>query len=453
MEKYMGLVETVEQLNKLIEIPKCPEKELKTVKEFYEKLIEPFLLDKETVLAWHRILVRYLEDADAILILRKYSSSKINGEWATRRGMLTKYNNRFYVGVDNYFPQLLYGLVSIRYVPTYEEFSAAMKNYKMPVRFKRETAVEKTAAFPAVKFNNVGINNNNWKLSHILSANKGYGEDSNNELKNGFKNEPNGKWVLDDENSYSVRLIDRDMTEKELKALKAHFLRVCSPLNYFLTPKVSFHKYELEGKDIGEEELVLEYVKRLFKDYYGDEFSKFLEIAENKKLFTCTTSELGDTVINLRTREGINPKTNGNKIEYSDSGTKKQKKGKNASNSATKSKISGHKPIEIETSKLYEMIIHSIVKKQSLRTLEQKFLGIEVKNNHGGHDASKLLGKYGIQSKLKGTINTFDELRQLMNSSTGTTHETLFNIVKWIDRLDEAKRGILFDNENINLIQ
>ncbi|MDE7382612.1 MAG: hypothetical protein K2M99_01835, partial [Treponemataceae bacterium] len=60
---------------KLLEISKIPLPEMQIgyaedIKTFWHDFVEPRLPKKESVLAWHELLMRYVQDYDAVFVIR-----------------------------------------------------------------------------------------------------------------------------------------------------------------------------------------------------------------------------------------------------------------------------------------------------------------------------------------------------------------------------------------------
>ena len=71
-------------------VPKLPHGKANSIKELYESLIENNLPKKETIENWHRLLLKYIQQEDAIFFIRRYASAP-NKDWnLIRRGFLTE---------------------------------------------------------------------------------------------------------------------------------------------------------------------------------------------------------------------------------------------------------------------------------------------------------------------------------------------------------------------------
>lgn len=409
------IVDNINNLDTTNKIPQNVGGSFKTIKDFFDGIVEPNLLNEEILKSWANLLFEYINDEKSILVLRKYSSHKINGEWSTRRGMLTKYNNKSYVGVDNYFAHIIFALANKGYIPKYIDFKTSFINRTLPLRFNRKTRIERIkSAYPSVKFNNVGINNNNWKLSHVLPVNSMY-NDQIAIFNNNFPNTNNEDWVLQNDDNYFARNIKRDMSLSEIKFLNAHFLRLCNPMNHFLSPKINYHKYKF-GNDVGEDINVLTYILKKFELKYGEIFSKFLELAEFVIKDNRSLDEIGEIEIDLKIFS-----------------QKKQHSIKSNKKIVIKKNLTIKKKIELSEEKLFGMIFSYVNIGLSFRDIEKFILEIDSKARGGGFIAKKELNNMGITSKLKSKITTKQDLLEYIHNSKGVLKKTLEDFLEWVD--------------------
>lgn len=423
----MKITDVINKLNKNTNIRNCPEGIYPTIKDVYDVMIEPNLPKVDVVQKWHFLLLRYSLDKDAVFMLRKYSSYKIDGEWATRRGMLTKYNKSSYVGIDNYFAHLIFALAHIEFIPDYDDFKSSMINRTLPIRFRRETPIEKLkSAYPSVSYDNVGINDNNWKLSHIVSANQNYPYPLNRVLKENFPNTSNSDWILSDDENYYARRLDKEMTSEEISALRIHFLRVCNPINQYLTPKTSFHKY-LFGRDIGEDNDLILYVKKQFQLRYGILFNEYLRLVKDDINDDRTIETIGKKIINLETINGFDSHTNSGVNQSTFNGVRIDEK-----NETYKTKT--HTVTQnITKDQLFRMITLYINQGYSFRELEKRILYIDSKDRGGGFVSKSALNDMGVTAVHKGTIRTKDQLIIACSTFDGDFGKTLRALMNWLN--------------------
>lgn len=300
------------QLNKDIKVSD-------TISNFYDDSIKGLLLVKDSVLAWHKMLMEYVERGDAILWIRRFEKGedKKANIYRNRRACLTRFADGFsYVFVGNNDAQEIFNMVSKGVVPNCDEFLAMMKNFTFPLSYysggKSSKVCEESliAAYPRstrTSFNGV-VSGAGWYFAHIHSA-----MDSSFLMPDGTiktlsaaeKNHifPKGEvsdWQVDPSTGKHIRRLDYSLTAEEKAIVKADFLRFVDPLNYFLTPakKHETHDPIAGSKDIGEYENLIRYVEDKWRDIYGksvmDEFSKKVLALDSD------IHENGTTVINIR---------------------------------------------------------------------------------------------------------------------------------------------------------
>ena len=282
---------TVKSLQKYPEVEKA-----KDFDELWKKVIEPNLPEKDVVIKWHNLLMKYIKQDNAVFILRKYGSGK-----QPRRGFLNKVFvcgkesfETFYT--DNSVPFYFYSMAKDGFVPTLEEFNDAMiTNRTFPYGYFSSSVGKKVAAYPSGK--NPGINAKGYKLAHIFSAGESYDKKAgyttiSNFCEKIFPNEDITKWNNVFNGKHYRRIdIDDDKKAKEVRAFAvAHFVRSVHPLNFFLVPmttgikdkktgikKTNIYWYDNEGKErdeIGENPELIEYVAAKIKSMYEKEIGR-----------------------------------------------------------------------------------------------------------------------------------------------------------------------------------
>ena len=277
---------TVKRLNKYPNVETA-----KDFDELWKKVIEPNLPDKNTVLEWHNLLMKYIQQDNAVFTLRKYGSGD-----NPRRGFLNRVVVKgkelfetFYT--DNSVPFYFYSMAKDGFVPDFVEFNDAMiKNRTFPYGYFPSSVSKIYAAYPNKK--NPGINTKGYKLAHIFSAGENYDKKSgyttiSNFCEEEFPNADVSKWdnVLPDGTHYRPIYIDSDKKAKVVKDFSiAHFLRSVHPINYFLVPlttnkgdikKTNIYWYDYgnggkEEREIGEYSKLIEYVTAKIKEMYKD---------------------------------------------------------------------------------------------------------------------------------------------------------------------------------------
>ena len=206
---------TVKSLNKYPDVETA-----KDLDELWKKVIEPNLPDKNIVIKWHNLLMKYIQQDNAVFTLRKYGSGD-----NPRRGFLNRVIVKdkelfetFYT--DNSVPFYFYSMAKDGFVPDFVEFNDAMiKNRTFPYGYFPSSVSKIYAAYPNKK--NPGINTKGYKLAHIFSAGENYDKKSgyttiSNFCEKEFPNEDVSKWdnVLLDGTHYRPIYIDSDKKAK-----------------------------------------------------------------------------------------------------------------------------------------------------------------------------------------------------------------------------------------------
>ena len=292
------MITTIEEFlnkNNTFSFPNVPTGSANSISEFFTNCVEKILSqNKETVIKWHRLLMRYADDKDSILLSRLYESRKVNDEWDTRRGMYTRMKDGFqYAFATNFFAILIYTMAYYDFVPSYEDFKQIFTNKKISLfSFIGTTSVENEYAAFRTHSYPPRFYTQNWYLAHTFAVNDDdyYGYSHLN-IKNIFSPGTSADWKKNQSGVYE-RYIDESLTEDEKKVAKAHFLRFVDPLNYFLVPNTKHVSY----KSIGEDKDLLNYMRRRAFDIYGDEYKTFLEkILVNPSLIpSANISSLGN---------------------------------------------------------------------------------------------------------------------------------------------------------------
>lgn len=262
------------------ECPKLEANTCKTIEDLYSQLESMKCFpDEDIIEKWDCLLKEYIECTDAVFFIRRYASGKKDGKWDTRRGLLTevKYNDKSvlrYVFVDNFFAQYFFAMAYNKFVPELEEFRNFIRDKNMPYGYL-ETSEEKPYQ-TYHKGNSYPLGKNGWKLSHVYSAN----ENDYNFNYEAEKNTLFPKGEYSDWNNKKIRTLEQKLSDDEKRKVKAHFLRVVHPINYFLTPKCDLQTSKMGIKDIGEYPPMIEYRKNriMSSDKLKDIFKEYQEL-------------------------------------------------------------------------------------------------------------------------------------------------------------------------------
>lgn len=272
----------------------------KSIKEFYDEVIEQTLPSKQTVLYWNDLLSEYIEQPDAVFAVRAFGSwnddKAIDRDKQLRRGFLTKASNNqiSYFFCDNYFTSIIAKLIYKDSRPSMNEFKALLLAGDFPVRVRHTNDENERAFFPyTTKDPSFGAAG--YKIAHIADSgndfyfkNQHFGLTELSETYH-FSRGNYNDWKQDSLGKY-VRIMDINDDTKTI--LKAHFMRFTNPLNYFLAPKDNtsgpvFNYFENPDKKdekklkdridckIAEYKPIISYVNEIYTSIYGNVYQDF----------------------------------------------------------------------------------------------------------------------------------------------------------------------------------
>lgn len=284
---------------------------------FFETCVRPTLPPREIIAAWDDLLNWYVNEPDAVFFVRRNASGRdAQGNWNIRRGFLTKHPDGFqYVFVDNSFSMFFYSMAINGFVPEREDFKQYILDRQMrcgsfAISMERMHRAYKTGSAPV-------INSKGWKLSHIFSANADYDFDYANEIERICPLGTYDQFTIHQDADYPYRSMAYDLSEEDKEKVKAHFLRVVHPINYFLSPQRQgvnkSHIFE-EGSDIGEYNPMLTYCRRYLQESYDHLFIDFeARVRSCLRPVTETLEQLGEVPAHVsygyRVGGGANPET------------------------------------------------------------------------------------------------------------------------------------------------
>lgn len=251
-----------------------------TIDDFYRNCIAKNLCSKQDVLAWHDMLMEYVEMDDAVLWVRYYESGpKVNSRFTTRRACYTAFEDGFsYSFVSNFDVHEIFNMVFQGVTPNKQEFLDLMKSFKYPLHYDKGVSCEESSicAYPNIGSPKGGVLTvNHWYLAHINAIKGGYLRPDGT-VKKISKQEkerlyPKGSlsdWQKDPKDGIMTRKLNYSLSQDEKALVKAHFLRFVDPLNYFIVPGV---KYETNDVcyNIGEYDYLTTYVSYQYESIYG----------------------------------------------------------------------------------------------------------------------------------------------------------------------------------------
>ena len=148
----------------------------KTIKDFYNKFIEPRLpKDIDCIIKWHKLLLEYIDDDNVIFTLRSFGSypNKEKNKEDLRRGFINSTNLGFKtVFVDNFFTSYFFSMAYDGYVPKYKEFKEMMISRKFPIGYIQTDIERNFAGFPIGK--SPKIQSEGYKIAHVCNAGENF---------------------------------------------------------------------------------------------------------------------------------------------------------------------------------------------------------------------------------------------------------------------------------------
>ena len=408
----MRLQERIDTIN-VVRIPRLTDGHANTIGDFYTQVIGPMLPTREVVLAWQGLIYDYASDPDAIFFLRRYQSASRKDWTAIRRGFLTEYARGGYVCCDNFFAHYFYAMAIDGFVPTLEELKGAIQARTFPYGFMSTSEERELQAFRKGK--QPRLNEAGWKLAHLVPVNGSYLSVGDGRFVD--KHFPRGErtdWQVT-AGGYYARTVPREMTARERAFLTAHFIRLASPINYFLVPKQA-NERDACGNNIGEDEDVLSYVSLVFRERYGRSLEAFAHFADapEELLAGRDTSRVA---IEIEYRSGTRP------FNAEMPTTKENARTKQSSATAIRTRTKrGQKTVSKD--QLHQMARLYLEKGLSFRELERVVLGIDSKARGGGFVAKIALNAFGITVREKGMLANMTPEAAVV-SVTGPTKDAI----------------------------
>lgn len=259
----------------IFNFPNVPTGSSDTADEFFQKaIITP--QKTEAIRKWHRLLTRYMNDPEAIILSRLYESNKLNGDWNNRRGMLTRMADGFsYACASNDFARIIFTMAYCDFVPEYHDFKKMMTERKFSLSSCRGlTKVERDHAAFRIKQYHKRFYTQGWYLAHIIAFKRdeylGYpGIDIRDIITLGTNNQ----WRKNGD--YYVRELPNTLSEDQKKIARAQFLRFVDPINYFLVPGRS----NSSVGNIGEKDEIVNFMRKKYFDAFDDDYKDFMKKA------------------------------------------------------------------------------------------------------------------------------------------------------------------------------
>ena len=291
----------IQKTSKLTEIPLGTAYDFD---EFWNNFIEPRLPKKSVVLAWHKLLMEYINEKDAVFFIRAFAGPSGNSD-LLRRGFYntTNYGFSAFYG-DNGCTAYFYSMAFDGYVPTLKEFEDVMKGRVFPCSYIQTKSERAYAAYHYGK--NPGITTKGYKIAHVFSSGKNFDEAScgyntiGDFCKKEFPRGESKEWSSTRTDVYGkyhyreIKIKSMADADRIRKFLVAHFLRTVHPINYFLVPKkagkrdrasnmkkTNIYWYDDSGilrDEIGENKDLILYVANKLKAIYGTAYDEFVSL-------------------------------------------------------------------------------------------------------------------------------------------------------------------------------
>lgn len=262
-----------------------------TIAEFWNNFILPLLPDKNVVIGIYEMLLKYIEEPEAVFAIRTFGSWS-NGNHDNkelRRGFYNTTESGYsFFYTDNFFTAYFCKLAIDKYIPDYEEFKHAMISREFPARFGRhDSTYEKVKAAYSIdgkKGKDPLFTKNGYKIAHVVNTGRDFRiNDKDITIKQicdiYYTRGDYDDWKLSKDiygDLYVRHLGYIDPFAKEI--LKAHFLRFACPLNYILTPGQKHHTTitKVFNNDIAESPELQQYAMEQFRLIYGTIYDDYL---------------------------------------------------------------------------------------------------------------------------------------------------------------------------------
>ena len=252
----------------------------KTFDELYKNCIAQHINNRDNVIAWHKMLLEYVKLPGAVFWVRRYeSSSKTDklshgSHWVNRRACKTEYPDGFsYVFVSNFDAHEIFNMVRLGVVPDAKEFLRLMQNHQYPMHYDSGDSCEESAiaVYPRIGDPRFGVlTEKHWYLAHILSVNAPNDYTCDVDFDRICPRGEVSHWS--DADGYMVRRMSENLSQSEKEKVAAHFLRFVDPINYYVVPGKYYqdnHSYHFKNNQIGEYQLLNDYVAGQFAAIYG----------------------------------------------------------------------------------------------------------------------------------------------------------------------------------------
>lgn len=436
--------------------------EAKTPKDFYDSFINKTLLDKESAIGWHKLLIKYINESDdCIHFCRLYESggqkdsNNIQID-RIRRTAETDDNGFKYIFVSNYDAAEMFNIIKQGVEPDFELFKKMVLNHtykfhyqksspipnlddyldylktqKLPEGFKNKSIQEEYYILSG--YPNVGsvkgsvLNKANRYLAHIIGVKDTPFYFNDKKIVSGSRlTEILPRGDINDwkkENGRYIRKLNSNLSDDDKRIIKAHFLRFFDPLNYFATPSKHFHKHEgnlSNNKNIGEYWALQKYVEEQYEEIYGkevmDEFRKYALVPPLEDLKFNKFIPRSNELINVSSiKYGLEIKKELKKIIVDESAKPLKDKPKQRKN----------KPQKYSDETKVLLIKHFLNNDDSYSYLDKEILKCET-DRHGS-TSFNILKQCGFTTQDRNILK-IKAIDELISTSSGIRFELLMSI-------------------------
>lgn len=280
--EYYQLYKTKEGKKALAYPIEMQEGSARTFGELYKNCIAQHTNSRDSVIAWHEMLLEYVDLPGAVFWVRRYESSSIKdkvahgGRWVNRRACKTEHPDGFsYVFVSNFDAHEIFNMVRLGVVPDAKEFLQLMQNHRYPLHYDNGDSCEESdiAVYPRIGNPRFGVLTvNHWYLAHILGVNDPGDYTCAVDFEQICPRGTCSQWSA--AHGYPVRRMSKNLDKNQKDLIAAHFLRFVDPLNYYVIPGNSYqnhHGTHYQKNQIGEYGPLNDYVAGQFAALYGEE--------------------------------------------------------------------------------------------------------------------------------------------------------------------------------------
>lgn len=252
-------------------LPKVEKGEAKSIEEFYEKTIKFQFENIDEIKKIHNALLGYIKLNEPTYFIRLYGSYPKKNYSLLRRGFVTQYADNTRISFcDNTFTLLFTAMKLSKLHFDSEDLKQLFKQEKLVVGFGQVSEEKELCFYSPKGAKRANLNEKGWYQAHIKPTGYNY---ENFKLTELFPN-PDRTVYANDQN---INICNENLSTDQLRVVQAHFLRLIHPFNSFLVPKKNHLEYE--GKNIGEEAELIQFVRNKIIETFPQEYKEFDELS------------------------------------------------------------------------------------------------------------------------------------------------------------------------------